>query len=206
MPIEIRRLVVGPLENNTYVVSDEKKAALVIDPSIGCDEVLSYIDKQKLTVAAILLTHSHFDHIMGIPDIHTAFPDAPVYVHPLDKMFLTKPQFNGSPMMGKPYAYAGPTQDLTEGPMTVAGFSFTVVLVHGHTPGGCALLFGNQCFCGDIIFAGSIGRSDFPGGDADALINGIREKIFSLPDETTLLSGHGGRTTVGREKKYNPFF
>ena len=204
MSVEIKRFVTGPLETNTYVISDNGMC-LVVDPSSGSDAVIDYIARQKLLPEAIVLTHGHFDHIMGIPEIQARFPGVKVWVHPDERIVLTNADYNGSPMLGRPFSYKGPLSDLKEGQLTIGSFSMTVLLIPGHSPGGCALLFDDQCICGDIIFAGSVGRSDFPGGDGEKLIAGIRSKLLTLPEYYVLHPGHGGRTTIGREKKYNPF-
>jgi hydroxyacylglutathione hydrolase len=204
--IIIERFATGPLETNTYVVNQEGAAAcLVVDPSSGCGEVLRHIQTKKLSVAAICLTHGHFDHILGIAEIQRAQPDAGVWVHPDEKELLANAEFNGSVMIGVDFQYSGKTNNLAQGPITIGGISFEVRHVPGHSPGGCVFVFDGQCICGDCLFAGSIGRTDFPLCDGDALMRGIREKLLTLPDNTIVWPGHGNRTTIGREKRNNPF-
>jgi hydroxyacylglutathione hydrolase len=204
--IIIERFVTGPLETNTYVVNQEGAAAcLVVDPSSGCDEILRHIKKKKLSVAAICLTHGHFDHILGIGEIQRVHPGVGVWVHPDEKELLANAEFNGSVMIGIDFRYSGKTNALAEGPVSIGGISFEVRHVPGHSPGGCVFVFDGQCICGDSLFAGSIGRTDFPLCDGDALIRGIQEKLLTLPDNTIVWPGHGNRTTIGREKRHNPF-
>jgi hydroxyacylglutathione hydrolase len=205
-PVDIKRFVTGPIETNSYVVSrDGVSTCLVIDPSSGCAELLAHIEREGLRVEAICLTHGHFDHVLGVADITAAHPGAAVWVHPDEKRLLGDPLYNGAVMLGMDFRFDGPTENLVEGPMTVGAFDFTLLHVPGHSPGGCALVFGNNCISGDAVFAGSIGRTDFPGCDGELFLRNIREKLLTLPDDTVIWPGHGGRTTVGREKRLNPF-
>ncbi|HLV32293.1 MAG TPA: MBL fold metallo-hydrolase [Chitinispirillaceae bacterium] len=205
MKLLVKKFVLGPLSTNTYLVHDENGNCIIFDPSSGCEAVLKEIDNSKLVPEAIVLTHAHFDHIIGIDEIKQKHAQIPVYIHPDEKIMLENPQFNGSFMIGLSYTYTGPTKDLVEGKMRIGSFDVDIMLVPGHSPGGCAIKIDKYLFCGDILFAGSIGRSDLLGGDGQKLINGIKEKIIVLPDETVVCSGHGGRTTIGREKKTNPY-
>ncbi len=209
MSYVIERFVTGPIETNTYVVSNGL-AALVIDPSSNCAKVLKYLGEKNTSVAAILLTHGHFDHILGISEIQAVFPNAKVWVNPAERPLLQSPEFNGSYLIGKPLSYTGGMQELPEGPLTIEGISFLVAYVPGHSPGGSAFIFAEDgetahCISGDSLFAGSIGRTDFPMGDGGLLIKNIVEKLLTLPDETVVYPGHGNRTTIGREKRLNPY-
>ncbi|MDD5673328.1 MAG: MBL fold metallo-hydrolase [Chitinivibrionales bacterium] len=205
MKYKVERFVTGPIETNTYVIYNIHQACLIIDPSSGCSEVLDYCKKHSLAVEAIVLTHAHFDHIMGIPEIVGEFPEVVVYVHRDDRLFLQDTQKNGAIMLGTTFSYRGALRELTEGDQTIGSFTMKIVHLPGHTPGGCALVFDDVCISGDVLFASSIGRSDFPGGDELALIEGIRTKLLKLPDNTIVYPGHGNRTTIGREKQSNPF-
>ncbi|MFP4012667.1 MAG: MBL fold metallo-hydrolase [Chitinispirillaceae bacterium] len=200
------KFITGPLDVNTYIVRNEQKSCLVIDPSSNCEEVIDYLKVKGLSVEAVVLTHGHFDHILGIPEILSGFPAIPVYIHSDDRAMLSQPLLNGSVLIGEAFTYSGENVfDLAEGEVEIGPFHLNVLHIPGHSSGGCALVMGDVCFCGDIVFAGSIGRTDLPGGDGRALVSGIRHKLLSLPDNTVLCPGHGGRTTVGREKKMNPF-
>jgi len=207
--MEYKKIVTGQLEVNTYVVPPSSGAngdCLVIDPSDHCRDVVKYLQKEKLRPIAVLLTHGHFDHIMGIPEILDECKEAKIYIHDNDKDMLADSNRNGSVLMGADFSVNSGINPLTEGVMRVGEFEFTVLHVPGHTQGGCAFVFGGEtCFCGDTIFAGSVGRTDLPGGNTRQLIASIREKILTLPPQTVLCPGHGGRTTVEREARSNPF-
>jgi glyoxylase-like metal-dependent hydrolase (beta-lactamase superfamily II) len=205
MPIEIQPFATGPIETNTYVVSDEKKQCCIVDPSSGCAAVLDYIQDKALNPGAIVLTHGHFDHIIGIPEIHGRFPSMPVWVHPLDAAFVKRADYNGSFMVGLDFSYTGPLNDLIEGAMRLGGMECRVFHIPGHTPGGCALVFEGHCLAGDSLFAGAVGRTDWEYGDEAALIRAIKEKLLPLPEAMVVHPGHMGRTTIGREKRMNPF-
>ena len=118
---------------------------------------------------------------------------------------LLNPEYNGSYMMGMGLSYKGPLKELYEGNIKIGSFKFTVLYVPGHSPGGCAFVIDKHCFSGDTLFAGSVGRFDFPGCDGSLLFKNIKEKLLTLPDETVVHSGHGGRTTIIHEKRHNPF-
>jgi len=204
--MQYKKFITGPLEVNTYVVAHPACSCIIIDPSSGCGEVISYLTAESLRPCAILLTHGHFDHIMGLNEIIDVFNGTPVFIHSGDRSFLSDPMKNGSILVvGENFTFTKDVSLLSDGTMKLDQFEFTVLHLPGHTAGGCAFLFGQVCFCGDVIFAGSVGRTDLPGGDFRQLISGIQEKILTLPPDTVLCPGHGGRTTVDREKRLNPF-
>ncbi len=205
MSVSVERFVTGPIETNTYIVYNESKECLIVDPSNGVEEVLAFITKEQLQPQAILITHGHFDHIGGIPEVIDRFPGLPVYIHPQEREMLSNPEQNMSLMVGIAFSYDGAVIDLDEGAFTIGSFSGTVIMISGHSPAGTAFLIENVLLCGDILFAGSIGRSDFPGGSQKNLVDGIREKLFPLDDTVVVCPGHGGRTTIGRERRMNPF-
>ncbi|MDR0307675.1 MAG: MBL fold metallo-hydrolase [Chitinispirillales bacterium] len=207
MNMKYEKFITGPLQVNTYVVTHPNSGScVIIDPSNGCGEVISYIRGESLQPCAVLLTHGHFDHIMGLTEIIDRFNDIPVYIHAADQSFLTDPVKNGSLLvLGENFSFTKPSSLLPEGTMNISTFTFDVIHLPGHTPGGCAFLFERYCFCGDAVFAGSIGRTDLPEGNYEQLISAIQKKILTLPPNTVLCPGHGGRTTVDREKRLNPF-
>lgn len=202
---EIERFVLGPIDTNCYLVSSQTSQCIVIDPSSGCGDVLDRISSSELSLQAVVLTHGHFDHIMGITEIRERYPEVPVFVHPDERPLLERPEFNGSTLIGAQFTFTQKTEDLTEGNHSFGDMQCTVLHIPGHSPGGCAVVLGESCFSGDALFAGSIGRTDFPGGDHDTLISSIKRKLLTLPDETVIFPGHGNRTTVAREKRRNPF-
>jgi hydroxyacylglutathione hydrolase len=205
MDLIIERFPTGPLETNTYVVSSGA-ACLIIDPSSGCDVVLSYVDGRNLKVEGICLTHGHFDHIMGVVELIKTLGPLPVWAHPEEVILLTNPEYNGSFMIGRTITLTCPIQLVSEGEMAIGSFRPTVLHIPGHSPGGVAYVFGKHCLSGDSLFAGSVGRTDFPGCDPEALLPAIREKLLTLPDDTIVYPGHMNRTTIGREKRSNPYF
>ncbi len=205
MSLHIDTFVTGPMETNTFVLSSDEGRALLVDPSLGCDEVLAHIAEKNLRLEAVVLTHGHFDHAIGLPEVLERHPDARVYIHPRDRNYLTDVNYNGSSMIGKQFIFNGPVRELSEGETSIAGMRLNILHVPGHSPGGVALHIDSHCLCGDAVFAGSIGRTDFIGGDHSQLIEAIRGKLLTLPEDTVLHPGHGPSTTVGRELRYNPF-
>ncbi|MBN1757672.1 MAG: MBL fold metallo-hydrolase [Chitinispirillaceae bacterium] len=205
MSVTVERLITGPIETNTYIVYNEMKDCLIIDPSPGVDPVVDFIGREQLIPLAIMITHGHFDHIGGIPELVDRFPLLPVYIHPSEKVLLERPELNLSMMMGIDFTYTGKVIDISEGPFSVGSFNGTTIVISGHSPAGCAFLIENMLLCGDILFAGSIGRSDFPGGSQASLVEGIKAKFLSLDDSVVVCPGHGGRSTIGRERRMNPY-
>jgi hydroxyacylglutathione hydrolase len=205
MATEIKQFITGPIETNTYVVANGEKKCCIVDPSSGCEKMLRAIEDASLSPVAIILTHGHFDHTLGIPEVLRQFPELSIWAHPLDFDFIRRADLNGSIMMGIRFAFNGPLHELTEGVMTIGGFECSVLHIPGHTPGGCALLFDGHLLSGDSLFAGSVGRTDWEYCDTEALIRAIKTKLMSLPDNTVVHPGHMGRTTIGRERRMNPF-
>jgi hydroxyacylglutathione hydrolase len=200
----IDRTVTGPIETNTYLVIDNQKRCLVIDPSLGCREVIKKINSGGFLPQAIVLTHGHYDHIMGLPEMLREFGDLPVYLHDGDVPMFRENRVNGSRILGFDFSARIKPLPLTEGPIVIGNIPVTVFHIPGHTPGGCAILVGNNCLTGDTLFAGTIGRSDLPGGDGELLVREIRAKLLTLPEDTLVFPGHDVSSTIGREKKSNP--
>jgi glyoxylase-like metal-dependent hydrolase (beta-lactamase superfamily II) len=210
VPLHIRTIVSMPFDENTYVVwLPQRPDALVIDPGFQPEEVLDFLREQELTVAAILNTHGHADHIAGNAALKEAFPQAPVLIGRDDAAKLTDAQANLSASFG--FAVTSPPADrtLVEGDvLEEGGIRLEVLHLPGHSPGHVVYLYRDQpcfVFSGDALFRGSIGRDDFPGGDGRLLISGIRKKLLSLPPDTVIYPGHGPATQVAYEQRTNPF-
>ncbi|MGL4738495.1 MAG: MBL fold metallo-hydrolase [Cellulosilyticaceae bacterium] len=210
--MRIDTLTVGMLQEHTYIVSDEvTKAAVIIDPGADAGRIIDFVKNNELDVKKILLTHGHFDHIGAVPELRTAI-GCGVIAHEVAPMYLEKPENNLSRVFGHndlQFAadeYVG-DQDLIciEGSDTL---TFEVIFAPGHTADGVAFYHraSGNAFVGDIIFRGSVGRSDHPGGNAAHLIHSIQTKIFTLPEDVVVHPGHGPATTVGYEKRTNPYF
>jgi len=207
--VEIIPFTLGPIENNSYLISDPaSRDSVVIDPSFNIQSVLEQIHDQKLRVKYILLTHAHFDHIAGVNELQKALPDNPVIgLHSLDLALWRE--------RGKALVY-GFQLDLLPDPdfflddgdrLSVGGFHIDILYTPGHSPGHVVFSIpdAQAIFCGDVIFAGSIGRTDLTGGDQAQLLASIHKRILCFPDDTRLLPGHGPETTVGLERRNNPY-
>ncbi len=208
--VQIHTIVSAPFDENTYVVwPSGRREALVIDPGLEPDTILEFLGANGLTVAAILNTHGHADHIAGNAALKEAFPDAPLLIGAGDANMLSDAWANLSAPFG--FEVTSPQADrlLREGDtVEVAGMRLEVLEVPGHSPGHIVfLLRGSPCllFGGDVLFRGSIGRTDFPGGSAEQLFAGIRDKVYKLPPDTVVYPGHGPVTAVGHERRTNPF-
>jgi glyoxylase-like metal-dependent hydrolase (beta-lactamase superfamily II) len=208
--LHIRTLVSLPFEENTYVVWRPCSAeCVVLDPGLDPDQILDCLREEGLTVRAILNTHGHADHIGGNEALKQLAPEAPLIIGAGDEHMLSDADANLSSPFG--FAITSPPADRTvkEGDLVeAAGISFRVLDIPGHSPGHVVFVLEGapkQVFGGDVLFRGSIGRYDFPGGDGRLLLDGIRRKLFSLPPDTVVYPGHGPVTTVGNEMRTNPF-
>jgi len=201
----LEKLVVGPLEVNCYIFGDENGEVVVIDPGAEGERIIAFIEERGYRPRCIINTHCHIDHIRANADVKGKY-NIPILVHKEDAPILTSPQDAELEEMigGKP----SPPADrlLSEGDEIKVG-SFTLRVIHtpGHTPGGISLLFDDGVFTGDTLFAGGVGRTDLPGGSWDTLVSSIREKLLVLPDSLPIYPGHGPSSTIGEEKRYNPF-
>jgi hydroxyacylglutathione hydrolase len=208
--MHVTRLVLGPLDTNCWVVGDDLAGpVVVIDPAEDADAILATAGERP--VAMIVLTHGHFDHIGAVRDL-VARTAAPLAAHELDAARVTTAEGAGGVQFGFDITSPSPTVLLADGEHISAG-ELDVEVLHtpGHTPGGICLLVREgsqpaQLFSGDTLFAGSVGRTDFPGGDARALSRSIAEKLAPLPLETIVHPGHGPDTTIERERRVNFFW
>jgi hydroxyacylglutathione hydrolase len=200
----IKDYQLGPLQTNCYLLAGETEA-VVIDPGGNPTPVLDFLKENGLTLTHILNTHLHFDHTAGNKVLSDA-TGAPVLANKGDAPHLDTWLGKGGDM-GLPLIDPFEWDNLEPGEKTFAGLECRILHTPGHSEGSLTFYFpeAKTAFVGDLIFYRSIGRTDFPGGDMDVLKQSVREHIFSLPDETVLLSGHGPETSVGDEKNHNPF-
>lgn len=206
-PLRVLVLEVGPLAENTYIVGHpESGKAAVIDPGDEAGEILKQVTGHGWILDRILLTHGHFDHVGAVSFLKER-TGAPVHIHPDDADAMRAAGRQGAMFGLRVPDPPPPDVFVREGDtVTLGGGSFRVLHTPGHTPGHVVYLSGGFAFVGDLIFAGSIGRTDLPGGSFEDLLRAVRTKIFTLPGETVLFPGHGPATTVAREKRGNPFF
>lgn len=204
MKIEI--IPVSPFETNCYLVWNEAdKSCAVVDPGDEPERIISRIEKSKMLPKAILLTHGHADHIAAVEPIKKEF-EIPIYIGRGDEILLNSPSANISALFGF-HITCPPADHIVDDSdvLKIGSLEFTVIAVPGHSPGGVCYLTEDKLFCGDALFAGSIGRTDLPGGDYELLIDSINKGILTLPDNIACYPGHGPATTVGEERKSNPF-
>jgi len=202
----IRQLAVGPLQANCFIVGCERtRRAAVIDPGDEADRILLALAERGLTVTHILNTHGHFDHVGANRRLKQA-TGAPILIHALDAPMLRLLARTAAAWGMAAENSPDPDRLIAEGETIPVGeLVLQVIHTPGHTPGGVSFYADGCLFVGDTLFAGSVGRTDFPGGDFDTLRRSIQEKLFRLPDEVRVFTGHGPETTIGEEKRTNPF-
>jgi glyoxylase-like metal-dependent hydrolase (beta-lactamase superfamily II) len=232
--MKIDRLILGAYETNCYILRESAAAknCLIVDAGLGAGELINFLKEHKLNPVAVVLTHGHIDHIAGVAALRAEFADIKVYIHKADGKMLTGAEHNLSTFAG--VRFSGCPADLFVGDSDVieqAGIKLQVLHAPGHTPGGICLYSPRPLqkgrgspapassdasrgrgkdegivFTDDTLFADSIGRTDFPNGSMSQLLNSIKEKLFTLPDETKVYPGHGPITTIAQEKAHNQFF
>ena len=202
----LEHLMVGPLQSNCFILGDEASGeAVIIDPGGDGDKILNAVGRKPWKVTAILNTHAHFDHIAA-NDIVKKGTGAPLLAPRGDSPFMSQAHVSARIYGLEVDASPEPDRLLDDGDTIDLGDEkIEVISTPGHTPGGATFVTSIGVFPGDSIFAGSIGRTDLPGGDYDTLINSIKAGIMSLDDDTPVYPGHGPATTVGRERAHNPF-
>lgn len=195
--LKVVKLPLGMFQGNCFVVSEGSDAFLV-DPGDRPEEVLNYLSLNGLKLDLILLTHGHVDHVNGVDGIVQAHK-VPVYLHAADRAMIRE----GHQYFGKLITETLPVSDGMTIPF--AGHEIRVIETPGHTAGGVSYLIEGMLFAGDTLFHNTVGRTDLPGGDQEALLESVRNKLFALPDDTVVYSGHGDHTDIAHEKKYNYF-
>jgi glyoxylase-like metal-dependent hydrolase (beta-lactamase superfamily II) len=222
--MKIDHLILGAYETNCYILrsGEEAKDCLIVDAGLEAGQLIDFLKEHKLNPVAVVLTHGHIDHIAGVAALRAEFADIKVYIHKADAKMLTEAEHNLSALAGLPFS-AEPADFVIEAGDVIeqVGIKLQVLHTPGHTPGGVCLYSPAPAssdtsrgggkdegivFTDDTLFADSIGRTDFPNGSMSQLLNSIREKLFTLPDETKVYPGHGPITTIAREKAHNQFF
>lgn len=204
--MRVERFPVGPLDNNLYLLTvTGSRDAIVVDPSLESEDVLDTIRSRGLTVRRILLTHAHIDHIVMVKAFHEA-TRAPVWLHAGDRTFYEHAAEQAE-SMGLTWPGTVPIAHWIEDgeEVGIPGLEVRAVHTPGHSPGSVTFVTPEGLVSGDVLFQGSVGRTDLPGGNWDTLLRTIRERIFPYPGETVVHPGHGPLTTIGQEKAHNPF-
>ena len=209
--MHIKIFTFNPFYENTYIVYDETKKAVIIDP--GCyekreqEELDDFISVNELSIVYLLNTHCHIDHVLGNQFVKDTY-QVPLQTHELEEQVLRAVKIYAPSYGFAKYHDSHIDTHLKKGDIVSFGeIKFKVLFVPGHTPGHIAFYNEEEkiCFAGDVLFKESVGRTDLPGGDFDTLVKSIQKELFTLPEEVTIYPGHGPSTTIGHEKKHNPF-
>jgi len=206
MALAIHTLGLGPLDNNSYLLVHEgTRETAVVDVGFDAEAVIREIRRLKLTVSLLLNTHAHYDHVAGMRVVQQAF-GGDYWLHPADRPLLDHLSDQGAAFGFPPAEPPERANDLAHGQtIALAGESIEVIHTPGHSPGGVCFRLGDDLLSGDTLFAGSVGRTDLPGGSFEALERSIRERLFVLGDRVRVHPGHGPETTLGEERMHNPF-
>jgi hydroxyacylglutathione hydrolase len=211
--LQIKTIPLGSYQTNCYVAflqNDGQKGTeganpcLVIDPGNEPGFLLSYLKKQNLKPLAVLLTHGHFDHIGAVDAVCEAY-SVPLYAHEQEFAMLTDSYTNLSELTGAAIQLTTQPIPLPVAPLQIQDFTISSIHTPGHTPGGACILVNNVLFSGDTLFAGSVGRTDFPGGNMATLVQSIETLFAKFPPNTTVYPGHGDSTTLQKEEQSNPY-
>lgn len=204
--MKIKTMPLGALGTNCYIIYKDNEA-LIIDPGDEASKVINFIEENDLKPMAILLTHAHFDHIGAVDEVRNFF-EIDVYLHENEAEWLEEPHFNGSALYPRQEVKTTkPDHYLKPGNMTLGGFSFEIRHTPGHSPGSVSFLFHEEqvIFSGDVLFRQGVGRTDLLQGNAAQLANSIQRKLYTLDDQFIVFPGHGISTTIGEEKRSNPY-
>ena len=193
----------GPVQANCYVVIDDGRA-LVIDPGDAFDGLEKILKENDAKLEAVLLTHAHFDHIGGLDELLDRYK-VDVYLNPKEFEFLSDPCLNSSAAFGMDMTSKARPEPLQDGTQNIGGFEVTAMTLPGHTVGSTVIAIGNDLFTGDVLFQGSVGRTDLASGSWSQMMDSVA-KLKKLPDDTVVYPGHGPATTIGQEKRWNPYF
>ncbi|MBQ1916111.1 MAG: MBL fold metallo-hydrolase [Lachnospiraceae bacterium] len=202
--------IVGPIQTNCYVLVSDKNEGIVIDPGASGKRIAEVLDKEGVKPVAVLLTHGHFDHVSGAEELCAQYDALPVYILDKEMKTLKDPETNLTAVMSYEAKDFSPliTDTFSDGDeKEIAGFKFRVIWTPGHTTGGCSYFFPEEkmLFPGDTLFCESAGRTDFKGGSTSDEIHSIRERLLTLPEDTTVYPGHDSTTTIAFEKINNPY-
>ena len=197
----------GAFAENCYVVADRAVGeAVLVDPGEEAELFLARLQAERLRLTAVWLTHAHLDHVLGVATVRER-TGVPVWLHPADRPLYDHVPDQARALVGVVLdPLPPPDHDIVPGlPLAAGGHTFEVRHVPGHSPGSVALVGDGVALVGDVLFAGSVGRTDLPGGNSGQLLTSIRTQLLTLPDETVVYPGHGPETTIGRERATNPF-
>jgi len=207
--LTIKQIPTGAIQENCYLIYNDT-SLLIVDPGGEAEKIKSEISKLSVKPVAIIITHAHYDHIGAVDTIRDYY-NIPVYISPIEQSWLQDPELNLSGLSRhddmddiiiRPAEFEFKNYDT----YTIGDMTFKVVPTPGHSPGSVSFIFDDFVVCGDALFKGSVGRTDLPFGDSEALLSGIKKELFTLPDDLEAYPGHGPVTTIGREKRENPFF
>ena len=205
--LKVEQLVLGPVSTNCYfALNQETKELLIIDPADQPERIFQKVAQMEGTPVAVLLTHGHFDHISAAEAVRDRY-DIPVYACPLETEMLWEPSVNMTQYYGRPVSMKADKMPSDLEVFEVAGFKVQMIFTPGHTKGSCCYYFKDEdvLFSGDTLFHGSVGRTDFPGGSSAQIVESLHRLVDALPEDTVVYPGHDTATTIGYEKRYNPF-